>query len=77
MLTPGWHHLAGVYSGKSIKLFVDGVLVGERSGSGPIQAIREVRLSSTARSDDWIKTEYRNLANPAGCIRVGAAEQLG
>ena len=97
VLTPGWHHLAGVYSGKSIKLFVDGVLVGERSGSGPIQAsaaavsigriaggaahfkgvIHELRIAAVARSDDWIKTEYRNLANPAGYIRVGAAEQLG
>ncbi len=37
-LRPGWHHLAGVYNGQTIKLFVDGALVGERSGSGAIQA---------------------------------------
>ena len=37
-LLPGWHQVVGVYNGKVIKLFVDGVLVGERIGSGPIQA---------------------------------------
>ena len=36
-LAPGWHHLAGVYNGRTIKLFVDGMLVGERPGSGAIQ----------------------------------------
>jgi hypothetical protein len=36
-LAPGWHHLAGVYNGRAIKLFADGVLVGERSGSGALQ----------------------------------------
>lgn len=37
-LRPGWHQVVGVYNGKAIKLFVDGVLVGERTGSGSIQA---------------------------------------
>ena len=93
-LVPGWHHLAGVYNGDTIKLFVDGVLVAERSGSGLIQTnnvsvligrlhenaasfkgvIDEVRISDTARNDDWIKTEYLNLANPAGFIRIGEEE---
>lgn len=36
-LLPGWHHLAGVYDGRTIKLFVDGALVAERSGSGALQ----------------------------------------
>jgi len=35
-LEPGWHHLAGVYDGKAIRLYVDGVLVDEREGRGPI-----------------------------------------
>jgi hypothetical protein len=39
--------------------------------------IDEVRLSSVARSDDWIKTTYRNLANPAAFIRVGTEETMG
>jgi hypothetical protein len=33
-LTPGWHHVAGVYDGRSIRLFIDGVLAAEREGSG-------------------------------------------
>jgi beta-galactosidase len=37
VLQPGWHHIAGVYNGRTIKLFIDGLLVGERSGSGAIQ----------------------------------------
>ena len=95
-LTPGWHHLAGVYDGHSMKLFVDGALVGERSGSGSIQmnqvgvsigrlgrgaarfrgSVDEVRISSIARSDDWIKAGYRNLVNPAGFTRVEEEEEL-
>lgn len=35
-LPPGLHHLAGVYDGKIIKLFVDGTLVARRAGSGRI-----------------------------------------
>jgi len=37
MLDPGWHHVAGVYDGRCIRLFVDGVLVGERAAKGMIQ----------------------------------------
>jgi len=94
VLTPGWHHLAGVYNGSSIKLFVDGALVGERSGSGAIQmnevgisigrlgegaarfqgGVHEVRISDVARSDDWIKTVYRNLIDPVGFARIGEGE---
>jgi hypothetical protein len=33
-LTPGWHHVAGVYDGRSIRLYIDGVLAAEREGSG-------------------------------------------
>ena len=36
-LLPGWHHLSGVYNGSTVKLFADGVIVAERSGSGAIQ----------------------------------------
>lgn len=96
VLLPGWHHLAGVYNGSSIKLFVDGVLTAERPGSGAIQTnnvdvtisgfqkgtarfrgvISEVRISDIARNDDWIKTGYRNLVNPAGFIRAGQEERV-
>jgi len=96
VLTPGWHHLAGVYNGSSIKLFVDGALVGERAGSGTIPAnevgisvgrlgegaarflgaVHEVRVSDIARGDDWIKTAYRNLVDPAGFARMGEEESM-
>ena len=95
-LMPGWHHLAGVYNGSSIKLFADGMLVGERSGSGAIQMnevgisvgrlgegaacfqgeVHELRISAIARGDDWIKTAYRNCADPAGFVRVGDEESM-
>lgn len=91
VLLPGWHHVAGVYNGDTVKLFVDGVLVAERPGSGALQTndipvkigrlgqgfarfrglIDEVRVSNTARSDNWIKTEYNNLSRPAGFIHAG------
>lgn len=35
-LESGRHHLVGVYDGKRIRLFVDGVLANEQSGSGRI-----------------------------------------
>lgn len=96
VLVPGWHHIAGVYNGKTMKLFIDGVLCAERSGSGSIQTnnykveigsprkggaqfkgiIDEIRISNIARNDDWIKTEYMNLANPIGFIRVEEEENL-
>lgn len=31
----GWHHLAGVYDGDRIQLFVDGQIAGEGPGNGP------------------------------------------
>ena len=37
VIVPGWHHIAGVYNGSTMKLFIDGILVNERSGSGTIQ----------------------------------------
>ena len=33
-LQPGWHHLAGIYNGERIQLFVDGELARERAGNG-------------------------------------------
>ena len=36
-LEPGWHHLAGVYDGDSLKLIVDGDTLSQRAASGAIQ----------------------------------------
>lgn len=93
-LSPGWHHLAGVYDGAKISLVIDGVVINQRNGSGTIQAnetdvivgqtqeglghfrglIEQVRVSSTARSVDWLRTAYRNLSDPAAFCRVGFEE---
>ena len=96
-LQPGRHHLVGVYNGRTIKLFVDGALVAERSGSGAIQRcdadvaighigkgaarfpgqIEHVTISDVARNDDWVKTQYQNLSNPTGFVRVGESKPVG
>ena len=51
-LAPGWHYLAGIYNGRTLKLFVDGQVVAERSGSGSVQrnevAVTIGRLASGA-----------------------------
>ena len=95
VLAPGWHHLAGVYDGHTLKLFVDGALVAERAATGRLQKnsvavtlgalsaadvcfegrIEGVRIARVARRDGWIKTAYRNLADPAGFVRLEGAEE--
>ena len=95
-LLPGRHHIAGVYNGRTIKLFVDGVLAAVRTGSGTIQTndvsvvigsmlnndarfkgiIENVRISNTARSDDWIKTEYHNQSSPGAFLSFGDEEMI-
>ena len=85
-LLPGGHYLAGVYDGRSIRLYVDGELAAERPARGNIVesdvplvvggfhegtahfrgVVHEVRISRAARGDGWIRTAYRNLADPSG-----------
>ena len=36
-LAPGWHHIAGVYNGQCLKLFIDGKVASEQAGSGNLQ----------------------------------------
>lgn len=33
---PGWHHLAGVWDGQEVSLYVDGVLIAREEGSGKL-----------------------------------------
>ena len=40
-LDPGLHHLAGVYDGKALKLYIDGELRAQREGSGRLVANSE------------------------------------
>jgi len=39
--------------------------------------VDEARISSIARSDDWIKTAYQNLANPTDFCRLGEEKLTG
>jgi hypothetical protein len=39
--------------------------------------IDEVRLSTTIRSADWIKTEYNNQKNPNSFYAVGSEQSVG
>ncbi len=36
VLEPGWHHLVGTYDGQMIRLYVDGQVAAEHSGSGAL-----------------------------------------
>ena len=36
VLEPGWHHLAGVYDGREVKLYVDGAVVAARRARGAV-----------------------------------------
>ena len=38
--------------------------------------IDEVRVSTIARSDNWIKTEFHNLSKPKKFIRVGDEKEI-
>jgi hypothetical protein len=77
---PGRHHLAGVYDGKTIRLYIDGELVNEQSAIGRIvtndtpvtidRRVQAVRVSRVARSQAWLQTQYNNLFDPATFCRV-------
>jgi autotransporter-associated beta strand protein len=70
-----WYHLAYTNSGGTAKLYVNGVLDGTASGgsmtiaspqalslgmAGGDADVDEARVSSVARSADWVKLEYEN-----------------
>ena len=93
---PGWHHLAGVYDGERLTLFIDGVPVNRSECTGSIRTgpqdvvlgripdgagqfdglISEVRISSIARSEDWVRTTHCNLDAPGEFVRVGEEERV-
>jgi hypothetical protein len=60
-----WHHVAGVYDGSKMKLYIDGVLDNEKAASGPIP---------TNNYDVWIganaEQPNRNFAGQLDELRV-------
>ena len=84
-----WHHIVGVKSGTTIKLYSDNDLKATTPGIGiadssdtvltistnfPLDGIMdEVRISNTARSEAWIKAAYYNDLDEL--VSFGAAEE--
>ena len=91
-LSNGWHYLTAVGSGSGTTYYIDGAKVGAitfRSNSqvsylGNYQGggqqwgkTDEIRVSTTARSADWIASEYNNQSSPATFYSVYAEGQTG
>ncbi len=96
-LAPGRHHLAGVYDGERVTLYIDGAAVASTEASGHVQSgntpvsvgrlagggapfqgeIEEVRVSTTARTEQWIDATNQNFANPREFVCLGPEEETG
>jgi hypothetical protein len=61
-------------SGYSTKIFVDGAVSSYYNFDGMID---EVRISNSARSADWVATEYNNMNSPGSFYSLGAETQSG
>jgi hypothetical protein len=77
----GWHYLVGVFNGKRICLFLDGIMIRSCEAAGQVMQasvpleighmadgasdftgdVVAVRVSKTARSEDWISAAYREF----------------
>jgi hypothetical protein len=58
--TPGsgaWHHVAGVYDGKTIRLYLDGQERGSKTASGRIAVTRDLLYVAT-RTSNAIQTDH-------------------
>ncbi|MFA7171068.1 MAG: LamG domain-containing protein, partial [Candidatus Paceibacterota bacterium] len=89
-----WYNVVLTFDGDISKLYVNNILVDEKTYSGTIEkttsdlklgtngdnsryfpgTIDEVRVSNTARSADWIATEYNNQSNPTEFYSLGIEE---
>ncbi len=75
-----WYHVVGTWDGTTQRLYLDGNQIDSQVPGGSLDSpdhlrisawseamdgfIDEVRVSNTARSADWIKTEYNNQQWP-------------
>jgi parallel beta-helix repeat protein len=85
-----WYYVVGTWDGTTQVLYKDGAPIGSATPGGTLDAdtgahfssnsevmdgsIDEVRVSSVARSADWIETEFNNQSAPASFYTVGSAE---
>jgi len=66
--------ITSIFNNAQAPLYIGGSYTTGRYFDGVID---EVRLSDTARLDNWIRTSFRNQDNPAAFIQVGAEETAG
>ena len=73
-----WHYVSLTYDGTHIRLYKDGILQAITNTSGSITTttnpvllgeslsgnLDEIRLSTTARTQDWLNTTYHNTNQP-------------
>ncbi len=83
-----WHHCVMTFDGTDQKLFIDGALENTLSPGGAIVTnaqdvelgssfdgkLDEARISDTARSAEWIETEYNNQSAPSNFCVLGDEE---
>ncbi|MGO8758759.1 MAG: DUF2341 domain-containing protein, partial [Terracidiphilus sp.] len=88
-----WHNLQAVRStGNAVLIYVDGVLqtstpytdtglISDAGGTANIGSggvfLDEARISSTARSSDWIAAEYSNQSSPSSFYEISAEATQG
>ncbi|RPJ14842.1 MAG: DUF2341 domain-containing protein, partial [Deltaproteobacteria bacterium] len=46
-------------------------------GTAPDAVLDEIRVSESARSQNWLKTEYNNQSSPSTFYTIGAEENIG
>ena len=88
VLRAQWNHLVLNYDGSALRWYINGNMVQQSTGytgqalisnsecyfvDGSPDYIDEVRYSRSARSADWIKTEYNNQSDPSSFYSVGAS----
>ena len=85
-----WHHVVGTWDGTTQRVYVDGVEAGSQSASGVLTtptagtissasetmdgSIDEVRVSTVARSGEWIKASYRSQSGTFAFTSFGREE---
>jgi archaellum component FlaF (FlaF/FlaG flagellin family) len=83
-----WHYVTLTYDGTDIKIYKDGAFQANTSRTGSIPTstdtlelgrnlsgwLDEIRVSSTARSANWINTTYANQNSPSTFYSLGSEE---
>ena len=88
-----WHQIVAAYNGSTVYFYLDGAPDGSPGysasfGSTGFQIgnvngwywngnLDELRLSTSIRSADWIKTEYNNQSSPSTFLTIGAETTSG